>query len=609
MIDDFSFYNAPSTDTPEPETMMVAVSQALSYVDALVYNRVLNGRKVTDQMRSLYATLKAKPAGAHVFTASYTTPQEVLYSLVRLTGGDSIPADYAQSELLSLERISALATDKLLSRPTLCTVWGMLRLITMNTDETWQQDKRDYLGIPAEFDRTVCERLKRYGAKWSYEIADAQESHCSANAFMAFVMAAAMVLRPEIITRRQLKGLQAAAFQNETDLLLTQKMLAKFTLLDKVISVPLDAYIRFDVVRILSGGIRVTEDAQPTIYAIAKHVCTVLDMDMPEIYIDQSGNGINAYTTGIDKPIIVLTRMAAGMLDRQELAYIIGHECGHILCGHVKYHLLANLLMYGSSVIPFVGDLIAQVNQVALGPLMNAWSRRSELSADRAGLLACQSIEAVQRAMLKLMGFPFTEYHKMRTSSLITQALDFQTLVEQEGFERFSNLYQTLSLNHPRTVYRALELLNWIRSGEYEDLLCATEVERKALAEEAMQDPGEREALLQIAGVTAAWAEKRNPDVPFSRHFSAAKGMLRRQTESRLHPLNTIFSITRITAESDDKESYTTTVLIRAVRQGKGEEHRYTLSTAAWSELSDDLRAHFRAYPGTPHTRTLYQAH
>lgn len=271
MIDDISF-NAPSADTPEPESMLVSVSEGLSYVDTLVYNRVLNGRKITDQMRSLYTTVKAKPAGSHVFSASYTPPHEVLYALVPLTGSHAIPSSYAESTALTLETITALTEDKLLSRATLCTIWGMLRLISLNSEETWQQDMRDYLGIPAEFDRTVCDRLKRFGAKWSYEIADAKESHCSANAFMAFVMAAAMVLRPELITRRQLKGLQAASFQNETDLLLTQKMLAKFTLLDKVISVPLDAYIRFDVVRILSGGIRVTEDSQPTIYTIAKHV-------------------------------------------------------------------------------------------------------------------------------------------------------------------------------------------------------------------------------------------------------------------------------------------------------------------------------------------------
>lgn len=606
MIDDISF-NAPSADTPEPESMLVSVSEALSYVDTLVYNRVLNGRKITDQMRSLYTTVKAKPAGSHVFTASYTTPHEVLYSLVRLTGSSAVPTEYAENAALTLETISALTEDKLLSRATLCTIWGMLRLISLNSEETWQQDMRDYLGIPAEFDRTVCDRLKRFGAKWSYEIADAKESHCSANAFMAFVMAAAMVLRPELITRRQLKGLQAASFQNETDLLLTQKMLAKFTLLDKVISVPLDTYIRFDVVQILSGGIRVTEDSQPTIYTIAKHVCTVLDMDMPEIYIDQRGNGINAYTTGIDKPIIVLTRMAAGMLDRQELAYIIGHECGHILCGHVKYHMLANLLMYGSTAIPFIGDLIAQVNQVALGPLMNAWSRRSELSADRAGLLACQSIEAVQRALLKLMGFPFTEYHRMRTSALITQALDFQDLMREESFERFSYLYKIIKQDHPRNVYRALELLNWIRSGEYDDLLRSTEAERKTMAEEAMQAPAEREQLLQTAGVVAAWAEKRNTKQPFARYYRAAKTMIRQGTTPQVHPLNTIFSLTTVTEKDAESDTYTTSLLIRSVRQGKGEEYRYPLHSAAWSDLSDDQRAHFRAYPSAPLTHTLYQ--
>lgn len=607
MINEFTFFNPPAADTPAPETMSVSVSEALAYVDTLVYNRVLNGRKVTDQMRTLYTALKVKPAGSHVFTAAYTTPHEVLYALALMTGNAAVPAAYGTPGALPKEKIHALLADRLLSRAALCVVWGMVRLITLNYAPDWQQELRDYLGIPAEYDKTVCERLSRFGSGWTYEIVDEYEASCSANAYMAFVTAAAAALRSEIITRRQLKGLTAACFQTETDLLLTQKLLSKITLLDKVISTPLDAYIRYDVVRILSGGIRVTEDSQPNLYHIAKNVCTVLDMEMPEIYIDQRGNGINAYTTGIDKPIIVLTRMAVGMLDRQELAYIIGHECGHILCGHVKYHMLGNLLMYGSSALPLVGGLIAQFNNLALAPLMNAWSRRSELSADRAGLLACQSIEAVQRTMLKLMGYPFTEYHRMRTSALVSQALDFQQMMADESFDRYSNLIQTLTLDHPRTVYRALELLNWLRSGEYDDLLNATPQDRAAMAELAMADTAEREMVKQAASLTAVWAEKQS-DIPYAPLYSAAKAMLRQGTAPKLHPLNTIFSISICTTYQQETDTYTTSLIIRAVRKGKGEEYTYPVAQDVWTEMSSAARTHFRERGDRPYVRTLYQA-
>ena len=83
--------------------------------------------------------------------------------------------------------------------------------------------------------------------------------------------------------------------------------------------------------------------------------------------------------------------------------------------------------------------------------------------------------------------------------------------------------------------------------------------------------------------------------------------MMRRGTAPQLHPLNTIFSLTAVTEKDAESETYTTALLIRSVCQGKGEEHRYPLHSAAWSDLSDEQRAHFRAYPEAPLTHTIYQ--
>ena len=61
------------------------------------------------------------------------------------------------------------------------------------------------------------------------------------------------------------------------------------------------------------------------------------------------------------------------------------------------------------------------------------WSRMSELTADRAGFLACQDIETVISTEMKLAGAPTKYYGKLDTKQFIKQSKEFK------GFD-FSSL-------------------------------------------------------------------------------------------------------------------------------------------------------------------------
>jgi branched-chain amino acid transport system permease protein len=78
--------------------------------------------------------------------------------------------------------------------------------------------------------------------------------------------------------------------------------------------------------------------------------------------------------------------------------YTFAHELGHIKSGHVLYYQIAMLLpviaeLIGMATMGF-GGLISLPLEIALV----RWQRMSEFTADRAGILACQDVNAAMGA-------------------------------------------------------------------------------------------------------------------------------------------------------------------------------------------------------------------
>src|SRR5690606_39311393 len=104
---------------------------------------------------------------------------------------------------------------------------------------------------------------------------------------------------------------------------------------------------------------------------------------------------------GMDRPFIILNSGSIRLLDDEdELRFLLGHELGHVLSGHVLYRtMLVLLIQLAQMGFPVIG-LAARAVLVAL----LEWGRKSELSSDRAGLLAMQNPEAALSTMMKLAG-------------------------------------------------------------------------------------------------------------------------------------------------------------------------------------------------------------
>lgn len=149
----------------------------------------------------------------------------------------------------------------------------------------------------------------------------------------------------------------------------------------------------------LATGIKITENNNPEIYQVIRECSDTLGIPVPYVVVSRSVSGVNAQTSGTDQfAYIAISSLLNMLMTTEEQHFVIGHECGHLALGHVVYHTAVRLLGGLGGLLPLVGDVIANTIQYPL----NAWIRRSEISADRAGLICCRNLATAQKALLKL---------------------------------------------------------------------------------------------------------------------------------------------------------------------------------------------------------------
>lgn len=264
-----------------------------------------------------------------------------------------------------------------------------------------------------------------------------------------------------IDNKQILTGLEHSQYEHPFDKMALEK-LESIPLLTKLFKwITANTVERIYTVQYTGSNLKVTKDSYPQIYQYLEDACKILDLkDIPDLYIDWSYN-INACTIGAENPIIILNSGLIDLCDDEEIMFIIGHEVGHIKSNHMLYHMMAQVINYFIEATPG-GTLVAGSLQFAL----YYWSRMSEFTADRAGLMCCQDPEAMARAFIKMAGLPLKEFGNIRTKTFIQQARDFKML-DYDGMNKVVKFLSIADETHPWTVMRSAELLKWIDSGEY----------------------------------------------------------------------------------------------------------------------------------------------
>ncbi len=224
----------------------------------------------------------------------------------------------------------------------------------------------------------------------------------------------------------------------------------------------------------LATAIRSSEKQFPRVYQIGNQVFDIFDAPYrPEIYITQNAN-LNAMAVGVERPFIVLHSSLVESMNDEELGGVIAHELGHILSGHVLYKTLLWVLLNMSQFlfqIPIGGTVLAGVIMA-----LREWDRKSELSSDRAGLLYTQNPDVSVQILMKLAGGNNLE--QLDLGEFLKQAEEYNN--SNSSF--VDNLFKLLNLmqhTHPFASIRAVELINWVRSGDYDAILGGTYEHKK----------------------------------------------------------------------------------------------------------------------------------
>ena len=290
-------------------------------------------------------------------------------------------------------------------------------------------------------------------------------------------------------SRATLTGISSRAWEHPADrgaLVALRKLKGFDTVLKAMSGFINERKFRLDFI---GGGVRVDERQFAGVNRLLVEVGRVLDVDeLPEVFVVNDPH-TNAMTIGMDKPMIVLNSALFDLLDEEEMRFVLAHELGHALSGHAVYRTLLLRLMSLTGIwnaIP--GGMLGM--RVIIAALFE-WSRKSELSADRAGLLATQDPAVAFRVHMKLASGS-GDLSELDQTSFFAQGQEY--LQSSDLRDSVLKILLNERAAHPYAVVRAAELRSWVDSGEYTQILSGTYPRRDEDAAASMSEAARQAA-------------------------------------------------------------------------------------------------------------------
>jgi Zn-dependent protease with chaperone function len=265
--------------------------------------------------------------------------------------------------------------------------------------------------------------------------------------------------------RVRLPGISSRAYEHPADrsaLVAMRKLTGFDVLLRRLAGLFSDRSLRL---LFLASAVRVSQEQFPHLHELVLDGSAILDLpEVPELYVTQDPQP-NALTLGSDKPFIVITTGLVDLLDAEEARWAIGHELGHVLSGHAVYRtMLFHLTRLATRLAWFAIGYIG-LRVIIAG--LEEWYRKSELSCDRAGVLASQDPGAARRALMKLAGG--SRLSELSADAFLGQAREYDAVPDvREGLLKMIQMQGT---THPFAVVRFAELDRWVAEGDYETIL------------------------------------------------------------------------------------------------------------------------------------------
>lgn len=227
-----------------------------------------------------------------------------------------------------------------------------------------------------------------------------------------------------------------------------------------VLDKALDTFISVEMGQFLAQGIPIDQKSFPELYGIVQECARTLGIAAPHSLCGSFGGEFNAFTAGTDEyQFVFITDALLKYFSPDEAQFVIGHECGHIAARHMVYHTLVAVLL--DLALPILGPIGHVVHRFAGIPL-RAWSRRSEVTADRAGLLCCGDLHTAERALIRLVA-GFADVDQIDVDDYLRH---YREMSEYHG----ASGWQQIFITHPLIPKRIEALRLFARSEIYFDL-------------------------------------------------------------------------------------------------------------------------------------------
>jgi Zn-dependent protease with chaperone function len=215
----------------------------------------------------------------------------------------------------------------------------------------------------------------------------------------------------------------------------------------------------------LGTAVRVDHRQFPRVYQLYAEAADSLDVrDLPLLYVYADPRP-QSMALGIDRPFVIVNSGMLDLMDKEELRFVLGHELGHVLSGHALYTTMLMQLLRVSNALAWLP--LGALGLRAVIAALYEWSRKAELSSDRAGLLATQDPAAALRCHMKLASGG--KLDDLDIAAFRAQGEEY--LGPPDVRDSVLKLLLLENATHPFAVVRAAELQRWVEGGAYTRVL------------------------------------------------------------------------------------------------------------------------------------------
>ncbi len=234
-------------------------------------------------------------------------------------------------------------------------------------------------------------------------------------------------------------------------------------------------------IKMMRQGVLVTEKQFAWVKSEVDACAKILHLSPPPAVFIVGKGRMKAEAVNFKTPFIVLPSELIDKSSPKALRFAIGRQMGHIKCDHVFYKGLTSEasgsleLILGKWGQELLNSFFGKVSDLALVD----WILAHEISADRAGLIACQDLAVAQRALLNFKLAISFEGIELNVEDYLEQAkiaqkkqkLTLEKLPEpvQNGFGRWQRS-ERLQSEHPFILQRIKALQEYAESEAYRKL-------------------------------------------------------------------------------------------------------------------------------------------